>query len=248
MPEGLSPIEAGKSHYEHGAALREPGEEEAGQDESAAGHGKSSDHHTRIAQIGEAVLLALVTLAAAWTGYAAARWSTASGNDVAQSSVLGNLATRDALTAVSLRNFDSTTFNAWFVAFTLNSPQKEAVAERRFRPEFEVAFKAWLATDPLHNPHSPPGPTYMPQYKLAAQTQADALDKEAAVKSGEGDHAGQVSDDYVRITVFLAAVLFLVGIGTSFKLNSVRFALIAFGSVLLFLSVVAILRQPGLPS
>jgi hypothetical protein len=31
--------------------------------------------------------------------------------------------------------------------------------------------------------------------------------------------------------VFLAAVLFLVGIGSSFKLPGVRYALIAFGSV-----------------
>ena len=48
--------------------------------------------------------------------------------------------------------------------------------------------------------------------------------------------------------MFLAAVLFLVGIGSSFKLFGVRYALIAFGSVLLILSIVLILQQPGLPS
>jgi len=48
--------------------------------------------------------------------------------------------------------------------------------------------------------------------------------------------------------VFLAAVLFLVGIGSSFKLLGVRYALITFGSVLLILSIVLILQQPGLPS
>ncbi len=48
--------------------------------------------------------------------------------------------------------------------------------------------------------------------------------------------------------MFLAAVLFLVGIGSSFKLHGVRYALIAFGSVLLILSIVLILQQPGLPS
>jgi hypothetical protein len=241
MPEGLNSIEAGKQQFEHGEAQRERTAEEAG-------HSKSADRHSRIAQIGEAVLLALVTLTAAWAGYSAARWSTASSGDIAKSSVLGNLATRDALTAASLRNFDSSTFSAWFTALTLNSPQMEAVAERRFRPEFQVAFEAWMATDPLHNPHAPPGPTFMPQYKLAAQVQANALNEAAAAKSDAGDEAGKVSDDYVRITVFLAAVLFLVGIGSSFKLNGVRYALIAFGSVLLIVSVVAILQQPGLPA
>jgi hypothetical protein len=198
-------------------------------------------------QICEAVLLALVTIAAAWAGYWAARWGTESRVDLAQSSTLRNLATRENLAAISTRNFDSSTFEAWFTAFTLNKPRKEAIAERRFRPEFRVAFNAWMATDPLHNPHAAPGPTYMPQYKLPAQARANALDQEADVKFNGGNHAGLVSDDYVRITVFLAAVLFLVGIGSSFRMHSIRYALIGFGTVLLILSIVLILQQPALP-
>ena len=241
MPEGLNPIEAGKKLHEHGEAAHEQAAEEDG-------HKKSSGRHSRIVQIGEAILLALVTITAAWAGYSAAKWGTASRIDIAQSSTLRNLATRDDLTAISTRNFDASTFNAWFTAFTLNSPQKEEIAIRRFRPEFLVAFNAWMATDPLHNPHAAPGPTYMPQYKLPAQAQANALDNAASAKFAIGNHDGLVGDDYVRITVFLAAVLFLVGIGSSFQLAGIRYALIAFGSVLLILSVVLILRQPALPS
>jgi hypothetical protein len=188
-----------------------------------------------------------VTIAAAWAGYSAARWSTASRVDLAQSSTQRNLATRQDIVAVSLRNFDSSTFNAWFTAFTLNNPQKEAIAIRRFRPAFRVAFDAWMATNPLHNPHAPPGPTYMPQYKLPQQARANALDHEASAKYNAGNRAGSTADDYVRITVFLAAVLFLVGIGSTFKLHGVRYALIAFGSVLLIVSVVLLAQQPGLP-
>jgi len=241
MPEGLNPIEAGKKLHEHGEALDERTEE-------GDGHGDSTDRHSRIVQIGEAILLALVTITAAWAGYSAARWGTVSRVDIAESSTLRNLATRDDITANTLRNFDASTFNAWFIAFTLNSPQKEAIAVRRFRPEFLVAFNAWMATDPLHNPHALPGPTYMPQYKLPAQAQANALDNQADAKFNAGTQAGQTGDEFVRITVFLAAVLFLVGIGSSFKLPGVRYALIAFGSVLLIVSIVLILQQPGLPS
>lgn len=118
----------------------------------------------------------------------------------------------------------------------------------RFRPQFLVAFNAWMATDPLHNPHAPPGPTYMPQYKQPEQAQANTLDNESAAKFQTGNQAALISDNYVRITVFLAAVLFLVGIGSSFKLPGVRYALVGFGSVLLILSVVLILQQPALPS
>jgi hypothetical protein len=199
-------------------------------------------------QICEAVLLALVTITAAWAGYSAATWGTKSRIDIARSSTLRNLATREDLKAISLRNFDASTFNAWFIAYTLNSPKKQAVAERRFRPQFRVAFQAWLATDPLHNPSAPPGPTYMPQYKLGAQARARALDKTADEKFSTGSTDGLVGDNYVRITVFLAAVLFLVGIGSTFKLYGVRYALITFGSIMLILSIVLILRQPGIPA
>src|SRR5580704_1225709 len=176
MAEGLNPIEAGKKLHEHGEAHER-------QTEGADGHGESDDRHSRIVQICEALVLALVTIAAG-----------------------------------------------------------------RFRPQFRVAFNASMATNPLHNPNAPPGPTYMPQYKQPAQAQANALDSAADAKFNAGNEAGLVGDNYVRITVFLAAVLFLVGIGSSFKLHSVRYALITFGSVLLILSVVLILRQPGLPS
>ena len=88
----------------------------------------------------------------------------------------------------------------------------------------------------------------MPQYKLAAQTQAYALDDKATAKFSEGTQAGLTGDNYVQITVFLAAVLFLVGIGSSFKLHGVRYALITFGSLLLIVAVVLILKQPGLPT
>jgi hypothetical protein len=164
--------------------------------------------------------------------------------DIARSSTLRNLATRDDLLAISLRNFDSSTFSAWFTAFTLNNPQKEAIAIRRFRPPFRVAFNAWMATNPLHNPNAPPGPTYMPLYKLPAQARANALDNEATAKFDGGTKDGVTGDNFVQITVFLAAVAVPGGHRRSFKLHGVRYALITFGSVLLIFAVV---RQPGLP-
>ena len=67
-------------------------------------------------------------------------------------------------------------------------------------------------------------------------------------KFDQGTKDGVTGDNFVQITVFLAAVLFLVGIGSSFRLHGVRYALITFGSVLLIFAIVLILQQPGLPS
>jgi hypothetical protein len=241
MAEGVDPIEVGKKLHKHGDSLdRRP--------RGRNGCDNADDRHSRIVQICEAVLLALVTITAAWAGYAAARWGTASRVDLAHAATLRDFATRADLRAESIRNFDSATFNAWFTAFTLNSPQKEMIAEHRFRPQFRVAFNAWMATDPLHNAHAPPGPTYMPQYKLPDQAKAVALDNAADSSFDTGSLDGQISDDYIRITIFLAAVLFLIGIGSTFKLYNVRYALITVGSLLLVLAAVLLLRQPGLPA
>jgi hypothetical protein len=123
MAEGLDPIEAGKKLHEHGDVSHRSDDE----DDS----GKSGDRHSRIVQICEALLLALVTITAAWAGYSAARWGTESRVDIAQSSTLRNLATRDDLTALSLRNFDSATFNAWFTWEAPGCPGVQAGEEWR---------------------------------------------------------------------------------------------------------------------
>ena len=146
-------------------------------------------------------------------------------------------------------HMSETQFNAWFIAFTLNSPQKEAIAVRRFRPQFLIAFNAWMTTDPLHNPHAPPPARHIClSTSCQDETQANTYDNEATAEFQAGNSAATTGDNYVRITVFLAAVLFLVGIGSSFKLPGARYALVAFGSVLLVVAVVLILQQPALPS
>src|SRR5436189_4773890 len=93
MAEGLDPIETGRKLHEHASGHREPADQRDG-DGRRAGAG---DRHSRVVQVCEAVLLALVTIAAAWAGYAAARWGTASRVDLAHSSALRTLASRAEL-------------------------------------------------------------------------------------------------------------------------------------------------------
>lgn len=222
MPEGLSPQEVGKEIGEHARAP-------VRNDES---------RRDRRISITEAILLSVVALLAAYSGYAAAKWATESRVRLAEGSTERSKANRANLQAMSLRNFDSSTFDAWFAAFAVGNKQATLVAERRFRPEFRVAFDAWRATHPETNPHAPKGPTYMPQYRQPGLQEAKGLDREATKDSTAGSDAGDKSDEYVRVTVFLASVLFLVGISTQFPLRGVRYALIGVGAALLILSLV----------
>jgi hypothetical protein len=218
-----------------------------------AGHAAHSEHgahdrRDRIVSITEAILLSVVALLAAWSGYAAAKWSTESRVGLAESSSVRAQANREFLKAIEVRNFDSSTFEAWFAAYTVGNQQAMVLAERRFRPGFQVAFDAWRATKPETNPNAPRGPTYMPQYRQPGLTEAAALDKHADESFAEGEDAGTKSDKYIRTTVFLASVLFLVGISTRFPLRGGRYALVGLGAVLLVISFVLLLQLPGPPT
>jgi hypothetical protein len=204
------------------------------------------DRRDRLLSITEAVLLSVVAVLAAWSGFAAAKWNTESRLHLAESTTIRTKASRAHLEALSIRNFDSSTFDAWFSAFTDGNERAMAIAERRFRPEFRRAFLAWRATKPESNPHAPKGPTYMPQYRQPGLVAAEALDRQAEREFAAGEEAGQKSDDYVRVTVFLAVVLFLVGISAHFPLRSARYGLISLALILLAAALVqlALLDRP----
>ena len=202
----------------------------------------------RLITIAEAVLLSIVTLLAAWSGYAAAKWNTESRLDLSKASTKRTEANRAAREAITLRNFDSSTFEAWFAAYTVGNDQAMKVAIHRFRPEFRVAFDAWRATKPETNPNAPRGPTYMPQYRQPGLATARVLDAQADALFTAGESAGSSSDKYVRTTVFLASVLFLVGISTHFPLRGVRYALVTLGAVVLIVSLVQLAQIPRPPS
>jgi hypothetical protein len=231
VPEGLSPSEVGKEITGHSHHDERP-----------------PDQKDRAVSIAEAVLLSIVALTAAWSGYAAAKWSTESRVDLSSATAARTKANRADQKALTLRNFDSSTFNAWFSAYTVQNQQAMALAERRFRPGFRVAFEAWRATKPETNPNAPRGPTYMPQYRQPGIARSKALDRQADEAFAAGAEAGSRSDKYIRATVFLASVLFLVGISTQFPLRAGRYALVGLGAILLIVSIVQLTQLPGPPT
>ena len=229
MTEGLTPSEAAKELERHR------------QEDQGVEHGEV---RREVIAVLEAVLLSVVTIVTAWAGYSAAKWGTESRLELAHGSALRIEANRAFAVAEENRNFDASTFNAWFIAYTLGNPEKMAISERRFRPEFRVAFDAWRATDPDHNPSAAPGPTFMPEYQQPQKDQANQLDRRADAATAAGYTSASVADNYVRITVLLATVLFLVGIGSTFKVKQVRVVLASVGAVMLVTAVALIAQQP----
>lgn len=236
MAEGLSAAEVGKEIAEHRRHDAEGGEK-----------AEAASRPERWVSVLEAVILSVVALLAAYSGFAAAKWGTESSLSLARASALRTKASRADLEALITRTLDSASFNAWFTAYVAGDEQAQRLAERRLRPGYRAAFDAWLATDPAHNPHSPPGPAYMPQYVIPQQATAARYDAEATTEFARGERAASTSDQYVRDTVFLATVLFLVGISGHFSIRQARYAAVGIGLLLLVFSVIELAGLPAPP-
>ncbi len=213
-----------------------------------AHHTRHGSERDRVISILEAGLLAVVALLAAWSGYSAAKWSTESRLTVAEAATTRNAANTEELVALDERLGDGLVFNAWLGAYATGDPHATEIALKRFRPELRVAFDAWIATDPDNNPAAPPGPQAMPEYKQPEKARAEALKTKADRLSTEGSDQGITGDDYVRITVYLASVLFIVGISTQFPVRVARYGLLVIGAAILVFSVVQLTGLPAPPS
>ena len=234
MPEGLGPGEVGKEIVEHHHHHHLQHVEEGG------------TRDTWISVI-EAVILSLVAVLAAYSGFAAAKWSTTSSISLAKASSLRTKANTAGVEGVVTRTLDSVSFNAWFGAFSVGNKRAELLAEKRLRPGYRPAFYAWLATDPAHNPNAPPGPAYMPQYVIPQDQVAASLTRQADASFNRGSAAGQTADKYIRDTVFLATVLFLVGISSHFRIRAARLGLVCVGLGLLVYAGITLAGLPAPP-
>jgi len=236
VAEGLSASEVGKEIAEHREHAEHAGE--------AGEHAKRD----RWVSIVEAVMLSVVALVAAWSGYSAAKWSTHASLSLAKAATTRNKANLASVQALQIRTLDSVSFNAVATAYEAHDTRAFALTVKRLRPGFRPAFNAWLATHPLTNPNAPPGPSYMRQYVVPQDAQAKALNAQADALFAEGEDAAGTADKYVRLTVLLAAVLFLVGIGSRFPVQVARYGLNVVAGILLVVCLIQLLGLPGPPS
>lgn len=190
------------------------------------------------------MLLALATVATAWSGYQASRWN----GEQAKSFSRGNAARIESTRAESLANaqtqIDVATFTQWVDAYAQEQAELADFYFARFRPEFKPAIDAWVATRPLRNPDAPLTPFATPEYQLAARAEAEALEADAETLSAAARANVQRATDYVLAVVFFATALFLAGMSARFRSHRLRVALVSFGVVILLGTVAWIATFP----
>jgi hypothetical protein len=201
----------------------------------------------RVFEVAGAIALAVVAVATAWSGYQATRWTDAQSANYAQASAQRVEATRDATLAGQLRIYDLVLVNNWLNAHATGNTALEQVFRRRFRPEFQPVFDAWLALDPLNNPDAPAGPLFMPQYPSSLPNAGDQHEANADQLFTEGQAAAENSAAYVLNTVFLAMVLFLTSMAQRFEWHPLRATILGLAMFMLLFAVYHLAVYPIVP-
>jgi hypothetical protein len=198
----------------------------------------------RLLELGAVLLLSLTTLATAWSGYQAARWSGEQSQLYARASATRIKAQQQSTAAGQLRIDDLLYFNGWLDAKQAGNARLATVYEKRFRPAFRPAFDAWIAQHPFTNADAVAGPLYMPQYKLVEAARAKVLDAKADGLYREGTEAKSNDDHYILSTVFFAAVLFFAGISLRLDWRPLRIVVLGLATTMLLAGAVFVLSLP----
>ncbi|MBU4193541.1 MAG: hypothetical protein KKF66_00900 [Actinobacteria bacterium] len=191
-----------------------------------------------------AVLLALATVASAWSAYQASRWGGVEARNFAEANAKRVLAAEEADIAEQEFALDVEMFVNFANAHCKGEEKAMQYFENvLFRDEMKVAVEAWLATDPSNNPDAPDTPFDMPEYQNKNMEKSKALQKSADEKQEVATSAIEQSDRYVLFTVLFASVLFFAGISTKFKAPHIRIEVLVMGAVLFTTSFVFLCFQ-----
>jgi len=197
-----------------------------------------------ILEIAEAVVLAIVAITTAWSGYQSALWTGQQSELYGQASKLRVQAEGNATFANQERLYNASTVVEWLKAEAHGDKKLADLFERRLLPEFRPAFEAWKNTDPLNDPKAPASPQSMAEYRSSKTEEAARLNDQATEAFEQGTRDRQISDEYVRVTVTLATVLLLMAISQRFKTRAVRLGLLVIAALLLCVPVHHILTLP----
>jgi len=199
------------------------------------------DHRLELAAT---LLLTMAAVATAWAAYQSARWHGQQAKAQSASIAARVESTRTANVANRQAQIDVALFTQWVDAYARDETELERFYRKRFRPEFQPAFQAWVATRPRKNPSAPLSPFAMPQYKLAADAKANQLEAKAGAFSQRVGLLIQRADNYALAGVLFAVALFFAGISTRLHAPTARMVVLGLGYVLFLGSVIWIATFP----
>jgi hypothetical protein len=190
------------------------------------------------------VLLALASVATAWSAYQARVWTGEQALGTSHATAARIAVNRNSALASRQVQIDIATFIQWVDAHEEHRTELADFYRARFRAEFKPAFDAWLATRPFENKAAPPTPFAMPQYRLRSSVDADRLETKAAADSDHAKASNEHADNYMLAVVLFALSLFFAGISTKLETVRAKTLILGLGCVLFIGTAVWIVTSP----
>jgi hypothetical protein len=189
------------------------------------------------------VLLTLATVGSAWCAYQASLWNGVQIRNLALASTAQFASVRRTSTVNRNVSIDVGTFLAYVEGDLHGDTRITQFLRAHARPEFKPALEAWIAREAQARGQAP-NPFALPEYRLADQEAASALEAQAASNLAASNEANNTGDLYVLHTVFFALSLFFFGATSEARRSGMRYAVLGFGALLFTVTVLSVLRLP----
>jgi hypothetical protein len=178
------------------------------------------------------LLLGVATIGTAWCGYQASRWNQEQGEISRDGSDLRVEGNRQFGLATQAIVYDANLVAQYAKAVVDGDTQlQDFLRSTLFRAEFLPVVDRWQQA--VQDGETPPRLLEDREYLDSQLADYQATQAEAEAKDVEAKEAGENGDDYVLLTVLLAAALFFAGVTTSFKMQMARLVLLMFATVLI---------------
>jgi len=191
-----------------------------------------------------ALLLALAAISTAWATYQSSVWRGKQAKAQSASIATRVESTREASVANRQVQVDVALFIQWVNAFARGEGELTTFYRNRFRDEFVPAFEAWVATRPRENPKAPRSPFELPEYRLAANEEAEALEQQAADLGLVVARDVERADSYMLAVVLFAIALFFAALSTRLTSRDLQLALVAMGYIVFLGTAIWLATQP----
>ena len=213
--------------------------------ETHSNHVKTSK---RSIEILGAIILSLTAFSAAWCGYQSTLWGSIQTFRLSGFTALNRQAQEKNLLLEQRRTIDANVTMNFINAYAEKEQEKMNFYLTRARSEIRQLFNSWMELDKSGSQDAPPHPLAMKEYDLIYKGERDsiqALRDKANDFYGEAVDANKYKDDYILLTVFFSAVLFLCGLSTQISTITAKKILIVIACLLyLFSMIVVIFKMP----
>jgi hypothetical protein len=180
----------------------------------------------RIIEIVTVALLALATVGSAWSAFQVSRWNGVETDEARNSAAFRIDASREYSLATQIVAYDAAAVGQFGQAIAAgNEELQEFLRQTIIRPGFEPILAQWRAE--VDAGTEPTNLLENEDYLETLFAESESLDNEALAATERSEDAGDVADDYIRLTLFFASALFFAGITASFNSRFAKILLLS---------------------